>query len=148
MPKRILAALVGLIAVVAGCVTLIYAFSAADGYSTPGPTAKADPIAAFLMLSMAVAIFVIAVRFLRFAWKSSITARNGWVRPVLLGIGFFFPGFVFSLPLTLAWETFRRPCAGPGDDVALKVSMYVGIASASICFAVLMRKRALKSKLR
>jgi hypothetical protein len=59
---------------------------------------------------------------------------------MLLGIGFFFPGFVFSLPLTVLWA--RHTWPGDGQDylAAMDASSCVGVAAAIICFVVLLKK--------
>jgi hypothetical protein len=66
------------------------------------------------------------------------------MRPMLLGIGFFFPGFVFSLPLTILWARLTWPSDGQSDLAAMQVSLYIGLTAAIVCTIVLLRKRAVK----
>ena len=39
------------------------------------------------------------------------------MRPLVLGIGCFFPGFMFSLPITMVWAGYRR--GAPGDGIKI-----------------------------
>ena len=96
------------------------------------------------MSFLALTGFVIGIRFLLFAFGRHVDRTSGWARPLFLGAAFFFPGFVLSLPLTmlLAWR------AWPGDDgkldLAMEVSVCVGVAAAVVCSIVLFRKRGIK----
>ena len=59
------------------------------------------------------------------------------MRPLVLGIGCFFPGFMFSLPITMVWAGYRR--GAPGDGI--KISFYIGFLATIICWIVLLKKR-------
>jgi hypothetical protein len=59
---------------------------------------------------------------------------------VLLGGGFFFPGFIFSLPLTIIWARHTWPGDGQSDLAAMQVSCYIGVAAAIVCCVVLLKK--------
>jgi spore maturation protein SpmA len=65
----------------------------------------------------------------------------GWFGSVVVGLLFFFPSFLFSLPVTIIWARYTWP--GDGQDVfgAIVVSFYIGIIGAIVCCAVLLRKR-------
>ena len=71
---------------------------------------------------------------------------SNWVRPVLLGIGFFFPGFVFSLPLIVLWARHTWPDDGKSYLGAIDASFYVGVPAAFICCAVLFETFSLSSR--
>ena len=83
----------------------------------------------------------VGIRLLRFAWSGGSRRSGGWLRPLLLGIGFFFPGFIFSLPFTMLWSNQR--CAGEAHSGfgGIEVSFYIGIAAAIICCTALLKKR-------
>jgi uncharacterized membrane protein YeiB len=85
---------------------------------------------------------IIGVRFLHFALTGrSYGARGRWLRPVLLGCGLFWPVFVASLAVGLNWA--YRMSHGNQDEnalVALKVSLFLSVASAVIGIGVLLRK--------
>jgi hypothetical protein len=139
MSKRILAASVGFIAVFAGIVACYNAVEATAGINL----ATSFWFAAVWLLvewSVTLAVLILGLRFLRFAWTNKSESRTGWMKAVLLGIGFFFPGFVFSYPFTLIWAWYTRH----GDEsapAAMQVSCYVGIAAAIVCCVVLLKKR-------
>lgn len=90
---------------------------------------------------MAFAALTIGVLFLLFAVSRRIKQSASWLRPVLLGIGCFLPGCVFSLPLTILRAHHTWPGDGQSDFAALEASCYVGIAAAIISTVVLLRKR-------
>lgn len=80
----------------------------------------------------------IGLGLLRFAWTGRNSPITGWMRPLLLGPGFFFPGFVLSLPLTLFLASRARP-GEEWDFAALKVSFGIGLATAITSCLVLFR---------
>jgi len=80
----------------------------------------------------------IGLGLLRFAWTGRNSPITGWMRPLLLGPGFFFPGFVLSLPLTLFLASRARP-GEEWDFAALKVSFGIGLATAITNCLVLFR---------
>lgn len=144
MPKRIIAGTVGAIALVAcffASLQVIVAIE--DVHSTDVVAAPWWAIAAeLLMCSMALGTLVIGFRFLDFA----LTGRNRgvggrWLRPILLGCGLFFPVFVASLAAGLNWA-YRMPHGNQDQNalVALRISLFLGIAAAVIASGVLLRK--------
>jgi hypothetical protein len=141
MSKRMVAAVVGVIAVFAGLVTLAYAIEAIQDFRNPAVPVRLAILGEFIMCSMALAALTIAMRLLRFSFSGRSDRSNSWVRPVLLGSGFFFPGFVFSLPLTLLWARHTWPGDGQSVLAALEVSFYIGLAAATTCCVVLLKKR-------
>lgn len=143
MWKRIIAGIVGAIAVLASIVPLMYA----GGILTDDPHQLfwSDVGPALIMSALAAALLWIGARFLRFAGTGRSKASTGWLRPVLLGVGFFFPGFVLSLPLTMLWAR-HRSFSDESLLVALCVSLGIGVAAAIICCVVLLKKRKLHSK--
>ena len=61
-------------------------------------------------------------------------------RAIILGIGFFFPGFVFSLPFTYIWADWKWPGDGQSPLGAIVVSFWIGwIAAAVTCVVLLWR---------
>lgn len=141
MSKRIVASALGVIAVFAGLIALAYAIEAIEDFSNPAVPFRLAAVGELIMFSIALAALGIGIRFLRFGWRGSSNGSSGWVRPVLLGIGFFFPGFVFSLPLTILWARLTWPGDGQSDLAAMEVSLYIGVAAAVVCCAVLLKKR-------
>lgn len=138
MAKRIVSGILGIIAVLASVLPLGGAWEMLKDFSNPDVAFWFNVLGELLACSVALAGLWIGIRFLLFALSGRTQEHNGSVRPVLLGIGFFFPAFVFSLPLTLLWARFEW--RGDGD-AAMKASCYIGVASAIVCVVVLLRKR-------
>jgi hypothetical protein len=144
MPKRIIAGTVGVIALVSCFFASVHAILAIeDAHSTDVSALPWWGIAAeLLMCSMALGALVIGFRFLDFA----LTGRNRgvggrWLRPMLLGCGLFFPVFVASLAVGLNWA--YRMSHGNQDQnalVALRISLFLGVAAAVIGSGVLLRR--------
>jgi hypothetical protein len=99
-------------------------------------------LAELTMCLMAITSLSIGVRFLRFAWTGVKFNLGSSLRPLLLGAGLFFPGFVFSLPLTLFVGSHFSP-VGERDEwmlVGLAVSGCIGLVTASVCSIMLFKK--------
>jgi hypothetical protein len=141
MWKRIVASIVGAIAVFAGLVAVAYSIEAIQDFWNPAVPLRLAILGEFVMCSMAFAALTIGLRLLRFTWGGRNDGRSEWVRPVLVGIGCFFPGFVFSLPLTVLWARHTWPGDGQSYLAAMEVSCYVGVLAAVVCCVVLLRKR-------
>jgi hypothetical protein len=141
MWKRTVASIVGAIAVLAGLIGCAYTIEGFGDFRNPAVPFRLVAVGELLMCSMALAGLGIGVRLLRFGWSGRNGRDGSWARPVLLGIASFFPGFVFSLPLTVLWARHRWPGDGQSDFAAMEVSVYVGIGAAITCCVVLWRKR-------
>ena len=144
MPKRIVAGLVGVIALVACFFASVHAIVAIDeAHSTDVGALPWWAIAAeLLMCSMALGTLVIGFRFLDFALTGRTRSVGGlWLKPILLGCGLFFPVFAASLAVGLNWA--YRISHGNQDQnafVALRISLFLGVAGAVIGSGVLLRK--------
>lgn len=139
--KRIVAAVVGVIAVFAGLIALAYAIEGIQDFTNPAVPVRLAILGEFIVSSMAFAALIIGIQLLRFSLSGRSERSTGWTKPVLLGIGSFFPGFVFSLPLTVIWARHTWPRDGQSYLAAMEVSCYVGVAVAIVCGVVLLKKR-------
>lgn len=131
----------GVIGAFAGLVALAYAIEAIQDFTNPAVPVRLAILGEFIMCSMAFGGLTIGIGLLRFSISGRSERSTRWVRPVLLGIGSFFPGFVFSLPLTVLWADHTWPGDGQSYLAAIEVSCYAGVAVAIICTAVLLKKR-------
>jgi hypothetical protein len=140
MSKRVLAGTLGLLAMVAGCGAALYAIKGSQDFKNPGVDFWGAALGELAMCSMAFAALGIGLRLLDFASTGRENPIHGWMRPVPLGTGMFFPGFVFSLPLTLfcANRIWRNDRQSP--DIALEVSLGIGFASAILCMSWMLKK--------
>jgi hypothetical protein len=103
MAKRIVSGILGAIAAFGSLLPLLYAFEIFKDFGNPDISFWPSVLGALLMCSIAIAGLWIGIRFLRFALSGESKPDNSLAKPILLGIGFFFPGFLFSLPVTLLW---------------------------------------------
>ena len=130
----------GVIAVLASVIPLDNAFFALQDLRNPGMPFR-FAVQELVMCAMAFVLLGIGIRFLRFAWSGRNDPSNSWFRPVLLGIGSFFPGFIVSLPLAMLWADHTWPGDRQSYLAAIDASFCVGVAAAIICFVVLLKKR-------
>ena len=66
--------------------------------------------------------------------------RRKRVRAVITGIAFFFPGFIFSLPVTCAWANHYYAGEAQSPLGAIPPSFAIGVLSAIACTIYLLRK--------
>ena len=130
MAKRMIAGALGTVAVLGSFLLLWYTF---QDYKSPN-------LGQLLMCSIAIPALWLGVRFVRFALFGRIAQTNSLASSIFLGIGFFFPGFVFSLPITILLASDTR-----NDEsfvAAVGFSVCIGVAAAMICTIVSVRKHA------
>ena len=140
MSKRIIAAILGAIAVFASLIPLGYAFEIFRDFKNPDVPFRDTALGGLVNSSIALTALVIGIRFLRFAGSGRGDRSSSWARPLLLGVGSFFPGFVLSLPLTILWANHTWPGDGQGVFAAVEASVYAGLAAAVICWLLLWKK--------
>jgi hypothetical protein len=140
MAKRIIAGILGGMAAFASLLPLGYTYEVFRDLQDPAVPVWSTVLAGLFFSLMALTGFVIGFRFLRFAFGCRSERTSGWGRPLLLGAGFFFPGFVFSLPLAMLVAQRMWPGDDRKVDLAMEVSLCVGVAAAVICSVVLFRK--------
>ena len=130
MAKRIVAGALGTIAVLGSFLLLWYTF---EDYKSPN-------LGQLVICSIAIPALWLGVRFVRFAVFGRIAQTNSLASSIFLGIGFFFPGFVFSLPLTILLSSDTR--IEKSFLAAVGFSVCIGVAAAMICTIVSVRKHA------
>jgi|SRR5580704_2471871 uncharacterized membrane protein len=140
MAKRVAASLLGVLAIVAGLVAFVYAFRGTEDFRNPTVAFRFVVIGELIMFSMAVAALWVGIWLLRFAWSGGSGLSSSWVRPAMLGIGCFFPGCIFSLPLTVLWANHTWPGDSQSVFAAMEASFYVGIGTAIICCIAFLKK--------
>lgn len=141
MWKRAIAAIVGLVAAVAALIACVYAIQGSEDFENPGVPFRFAVLGTFLMCSIALGLVGFAFRFLRFAFSGKAPIIHDAFRTLLLGAGCFFPGFIFSLPLTLFWADHHWAGEAQSSLPALEVSVYVGIGAALAGFIALYKRR-------
>lgn len=149
MPKRVIAAIIGLLAIAAGLVACGFTLEVTHDFGSPETPFWENVFGSVFMGAVALCGLTFGFRFLRFAWFGTSQPISGRVSSVLLGLGFFFPGFAFSLPFTiLLWVTHRWPDGTENDLAAFLASFFIGISTAIACCVILLnnQKRHGKSK--
>ena len=142
MPKRIVHAIVGVLGVFGGVVAVGYAIEAIGDFGNPAVPVRFAILGEVFLCSMAFFGLALGIFSLRMARNGRGEQKNNWLRPIILVIGFFFPGFLFSLPLTLFWASRTWRGDGQSSFAAIEVSVYIGIAAAVICGFVLFIRRS------
>ena len=143
MVKRIVAGILGAFTGIASLAFLGYAFLLIPEIRNPQSN---GPLEGFLFCCLGCLIgFFIARGFLSFAISGQQSDHKGWVRPVMLGLGSFCPGFVFSaIPFLLL-----AGLLWPNDDVkfaqAAESALWVGIATTAVCTVLLLKRRTRKT---
>jgi hypothetical protein len=140
MLKRVIVATLGGIGVIVGLVAS--AATVKMALDSGGP-ASWDVIT---MCSMALVSFWFGYRLIQSAWLGKSETDHGISRSgtILLGIGCFIPGFVFSLPLTMMWAGSRWPGDGQAVLDAFPVSLFIGVVTAIVSCIVLLWRRTVK----
>jgi len=75
--------------------------------------------------------------------ESRATRRTLWwarIRAVIAGIGFFFPGFLLSLFITVPWANHHWAGDGQAPLAAIGLSFWIGVASSAVCCIFLLRR--------
>jgi len=144
MPNRIIAGILGTLAVVASALPLGWAFEILKDFKNPDVPFWSNVLGEFFMCSIALVGLWIGIHFLQFSSSGQNQQSKSWIRPVLLGIGLFFPAFVFSLPITIFWANRTWPGDGRKIALALELSVFVGLAAATVGTILLIRKWVLR----
>jgi hypothetical protein len=85
-------------AVLASLMGSFYAFEISKDLSNPEIPSTSNILGLCVMASIAFAAIGLGIRFLLFAWSGRSRQSHGWLRPIFLGIGSFFPGFCVFRP--------------------------------------------------
>ena len=101
MAKRTISAIMGLLAILAALAAIGYAVELFDDFRTLPGQFWFDVAAEGVWCLMGFVAFGIAIRLLVFAATGHEGRNPFFLKLVLWGAGMFFPGFLFSVPLTL-----------------------------------------------
>jgi len=134
MAKRIVLGILGAIAAFGSLLPLVYAFEIFKDFKNPEISFWPNVLGELLKCSIALVGLWIGIRFLRFAGSGRTKEGSSLARPILLGIGSFFPAFVFSLPITILWVNRSWPGDDGKVDLALETSGCIGVAAVSQFF--------------
>src|SRR5579863_700910 len=144
MTKRVIAGILGAMAVFASLLPLGYTYEILRDLHNPDVPVRETVLGGALMSLIALTGFVLGIRFLLFAFGHHADRTSSWAKPLFLEAAFFFPGSVFSLPLTILLAKRIWPSDDGKLDLAMEVSVFIGVVAAVICSTVLFRKRDIK----
>jgi hypothetical protein len=136
MRKRIIAGILGTIAVLASFLPLGYAL---EDY-------KSSSLGSLVMCSLGVAALWMGTLFLRFATSAQSAQSRSLAKSALLGIAFFFPGFAFSLPFMILCASLTPTIDGRNYVAAVGVSFCIGVLAAIVCAIILVRKQFIEER--
>jgi hypothetical protein len=143
MAKRIIAGILGALAIFGSLLPLVYAFEIFKDIGSPdAPFWPTILLVIFLCLLALVGVWI-GVRFLLYALTDVSQPKNTLIRPVLLGIGLFFPGFLFSYLIFISTLSVIRirSLADISIELIFAVSACVGVATTIISTVLLLRHR-------
>ncbi len=134
MLKRTLAGILGALSIIAGSVIL---YGTARDVAAPSWLGL---VMGFIGVNAGISMLIIAVRYIRFAYSGTLS----WVplaKLYLLGVGCFFPAFVFSIPFTMLWANHTWPGDGQSSFAGGAVSLCIGVIASVVCWVVSLIRR-------
>jgi hypothetical protein len=140
MSRRVLAEVVGTLAVLVGVVAFEYASMALEDFRNPNVSFWTATLGIGIMWLLTLRAFGMGIHFLKHCFTGEFFQLNPWVRAFILGALSFFPDFILSAPpaITLAQE--RWPGDSRADNVAILVSVCFGAVLAFIVCGALVRR--------
>ena len=141
MPKRIIAAIIGAFAVVVGIVACGYTYEVARDFGNPAVSFWPNVLGTAFMGTIALGGLALGMRFLQFALLGRASEARSRLSAVLLGLGCFFPGFVFSAPIAVLWGLHKSHGNDQSVETGLIVSLFIGVAAAIVGCVVLLNRR-------
>ena len=142
MPKRIIAAIFGALALAVGLVACGYTYEVARDFGNPEVSFWPNVLGTVLMGTIALGGLTFGMRFLRFALLGGTSEERSRLSAVRLGLGCFFPGFVFSVPFVVLWEEYKHQGHDESVPAGLIVSLLIGVLAAIVgCVVLLNRTR-------
>ena len=139
MAKRIISGMLGAMAALGSLLPLGYAFEIFKDFNNPEVPFWPNVFGVLILSGIAVTGVLVGISFLRFAASGRESPNQGWVKPVLLGVGSFFPAF----PLTIIGVDRKWPHDETKVFLPFEASACIGVAVGVICSIVLLRRRML-----
>jgi hypothetical protein len=142
MSRRVLAGVVGTLAVLAGVIAFGYASMDLEDFRNPNVSFWTATLGVGIMWLLTLGAFGMGIHFLKYCFTGEFFQLNPWARAFILGALSFFPGFILSAPPAIILAQKRWPGDSRADNVAMLVSVCFGAALAFIvCFALVRRAR-------
>jgi len=142
MSKRILAGILGTLAVVAGVIAFGYANMSSGDFRNPNVSFWTAILGTGIMWLLTLGAFSMGIHFLKYCVTGEFFQLNPWVRAFILGALSFFPGFILSAPPAIILAEKRWPRDSRADNVAMLVSVCFGaVLAVIVCVALVRRAR-------
>jgi hypothetical protein len=142
MWRRVLAGLLGTLAVLAGIVAYGYASMASEDFKNPNVSIWTAILGTGIIWLLTLGASGMGIHFLKYCFTGKFFRVNPRVRALILGTLSFFPGFILSAIPAVVLVSNRWPRDIQADDLAILISVFVGVATAAlVCLALLRRAR-------
>jgi len=137
MWRRVLAGILGTLAVLAGVIAYGYARMASEDFNNPNVSVWTAILGTGIIWLLTLGAFGMGIHFLKYCITGKFFRVNPWTRALILGALSFFPGFIVSaVPATLLASKWW-PRDIHADNVAMLTSVLVGAAlSVVVCVAL------------
>jgi len=139
MWRRILAGILGSLAVLAGVTAYGYARMASEDFSDPNVSLWTAILGTGLMWLLTLGAFCLGVHFLKYCFTGTFFRVNRWARALILGALSFFPGFIVSAAPAILVVLKRWPGNVQAENIALLSGVFVGLTLAIVVCVVLLK---------
>jgi hypothetical protein len=141
MWRRVLAGILGTLAVLAGVIAYGYARMASGDFSNPNVSFWTAILGTGLIWLLTLGAFCMGIHFLKYCFTGKFFRVDRRARALILGVLSFFPGFIISaVPATLLVSK-RWPGDIQADNIAMLASVFVGAVLAIVVCLALIRTR-------
>jgi hypothetical protein len=139
MWRRVLAGILGTLAVLAGVIAYGYASMASDDFRNPNVSFLTAILGTGIMWLLTLGAFGMGIHFLKYCVTGKFFRVNPRARALILGALFFFPGFIVSaIPATLLVSKWW-PRDIQADNIAMLMSVFIGAVLAIVVCVALIR---------
>jgi hypothetical protein len=139
MWRRVLAGILGTLAVLAGVIAYGYARMASEDLSNPNVSFWTAILGTGIMWLLTLGAFGMGIHFLKYSVTEKFFRVNRRARALILGALSFFPGFIVSAVPAELLVSKRWPRDIQADNIAMLASVFVGAALAVVVCVALTR---------
>jgi hypothetical protein len=141
MWRRVLAGILGTLAVLAGAIACGYALMASDDFSNSDVSFWIALLGTGIIWLLTLGAFAMGIHFLKYCVTGKFFQVNPWARALVLGALSFFPGFIVSAIPAMLLVSKSWPREARAENVAILTSIFLGAALAVVVCVALIRTR-------